>query len=44
MAEVNHRSKNLPAIVQAIVNLSAHGADPATFAINLTDRLQGLCA
>jgi two-component sensor histidine kinase len=39
MAEVNHRSRNLLAVVQ-----SARGADPATFAINLADRLQGLSA
>ena len=44
MAEVNHRSKNLLAVVQAMVNQSARGADPATFALNLTDRLQGLSA
>ena len=44
MAEVNHRSKNLLAVVQAIVNQSARGADPATFAVNLADRLQGLSA
>ena len=44
MAEVNHRSKNLLAVVQAIVNQSARGADPATFAVNLTHRLQGLSA
>jgi two-component sensor histidine kinase len=44
MAEVNHRSKNLLAVVQAIVNQSARGADPATFATNLSDRLQGLSA
>jgi PAS domain S-box-containing protein len=44
MAEVNHRSKNLLAVVQAIVHQTARGADPATFAINLADRLQGLSA
>jgi PAS domain S-box-containing protein len=44
MAEVNHRSKNLLAVVQAMVNQSARGADPATFAVNLTDRLHGLSA
>jgi two-component sensor histidine kinase len=44
MAEVNHRSRNLLAVVQAIVNQSARGADPTTFAINLADRLQGLSA
>lgn len=44
MAEVNHRSKNLLAVVQAIVHQSARGADPAIFALNLADRLQGLAA
>ena len=44
MAEVNHRSKNLLAVVQAMVNQSARGADPATFASNLTERLRGLSA
>jgi two-component sensor histidine kinase/DNA-binding response OmpR family regulator len=43
-AEVNHRSKNLLAVVQAIVQQTARGADPATFAINLSERLQGLAA
>lgn len=44
MAEVNHRSKNLLAVVQAIVHQTARGADPETFASNLSDRLQGLSA
>ena len=44
MAEVNHRSRNLLAVVQAIVNRSARGADPETFAVDLADRLQGLSA
>jgi two-component sensor histidine kinase len=44
MAEVNHRSKNLLAVVQAIVHQSGRGADPATFARSLSDRLQGLAA
>jgi HAMP domain-containing protein/two-component sensor histidine kinase/PAS domain-containing protein len=44
MAEVNHRSKNLLAVVQAMVNQSSRGADPATFATDLTDRLHGLSA
>jgi two-component sensor histidine kinase len=44
LTEVNHRSKNLLAVVQAIVNQSARGADPATFAVDLADRLQGLSA
>ena len=44
MAEINHRSKNLLSVVQALVTQSARGADPATFASNLSDRLQGLSA
>jgi two-component sensor histidine kinase len=44
MAEVNHRSKNLLAVVQSIVNQSARGADPTMFAHDLADRLQGLSA
>jgi two-component sensor histidine kinase len=44
MAEVNHRSKNLLAVVQAIVHQSARGADPETFAATLSDRLHGLAA
>jgi two-component sensor histidine kinase len=44
MAEVNHRSKNLLAVVQAIVHQSARGAEPTTFAATLSDRLQGLAA
>jgi two-component sensor histidine kinase len=44
MAEVNHRSKNLLAVVQSIVNQSARVADPTMFAHNLADRLQGISA
>ena len=44
MAEVNHRSKNLLAVVQALVNQSARHADPESFAMTLSDRLQGLSA
>jgi two-component sensor histidine kinase/DNA-binding response OmpR family regulator len=44
LAEINHRSKNLLAVVQAIVNQSARYADPETFAANLSHRLQGLSA
>jgi two-component sensor histidine kinase/DNA-binding response OmpR family regulator len=44
MAEINHRSKNLLAVVQALVNQSARDADPQTFAVTLSDRLQGLSA
>jgi two-component sensor histidine kinase/CheY-like chemotaxis protein len=44
MAEVSHRSKNLLAVVQAIVNQSGRVSDPSTFASSLSDRLQGLSA
>jgi two-component sensor histidine kinase len=44
MAEINHRSKNLLSVVQAIVTQSARRANPETFASNLSDRLQGLSA
>jgi two-component sensor histidine kinase/DNA-binding response OmpR family regulator len=44
MAEVNHRSKNLLSVVQAIVHQSARGSDPKTFAGALSDRLLGLSA
>ena len=44
MAEINHRSKNLLSVVQALVTQTARGADPATFAATLSDRLQGLAA
>jgi two-component sensor histidine kinase/DNA-binding response OmpR family regulator len=44
MAEINHRSKNLLSVVQALVTQTARGADPATFAATLSDRLQGLSA
>jgi two-component sensor histidine kinase len=44
MAEVNHRSKNLLAVVQAIVNQTASVGEPATFASTFAARLQGLAA
>ncbi len=44
MAEINHRSKNLLAVVQAIVNQSARYAEPHAFAHTLSLRLQGLSA
>jgi two-component sensor histidine kinase/DNA-binding response OmpR family regulator len=44
MAEINHRSKNLLSVVQALVSQSARRADPALFATTLSDRLQGLSA
>jgi two-component sensor histidine kinase len=44
MAEVNHRSKNLLAVVQAVVHQTAKHGDPATFAERLSDRIVGLAA
>ena len=42
MAEVNHRSKNLLAVVQAIAQQTTKHADPKTFVARLTDRIGGL--
>ncbi len=42
MAEVNHRAKNLLAVVQAIAQQTVKHADPATFVKRLTDRIEGL--
>ena len=42
MAEVNHRSKNLLAVVQAIAQYTTKNADPATFVARLIDRIGGL--
>ena len=44
LMEINHRSKNLLAVIQALVNQSVIYGDPATFAIDISDRLQGLSA
>lgn len=44
MAEVNHRSKNLLAVVQAIAKQTARRGDPATFIDRLCDRMDGLAA
>ncbi len=44
MKEVNHRSKNLLAVVQAVANNTAKTGDPAHFTQRLTERLQGLAA
>ncbi len=44
MHEVNHRSKNLLAVVQAIASQSAKTDDPAVFARHFAVRLQGLAA
>jgi PAS domain S-box-containing protein len=44
VAEVNHRARNLLAVVQAVAQQSARGSDPATFAARLSERIQGLAA
>jgi PAS domain S-box-containing protein len=44
MREVNHRSKNLLAVVQSIAHQMAHGTDPATFAQRFSERLAGLAS
>jgi PAS domain S-box-containing protein len=44
MAEVNHRAKNLLAVVQAVAHQTAKYGDPVTFAARLSDRIDGLAA
>ena len=44
MAEVNHRAKNLLAVVQAVAHQTAKYGDPATFVARLSDRIDGLAA
>jgi PAS domain S-box-containing protein len=44
MAEVNHRAKNLLAVVQAVAYQTAKHGDPATFVERLSDRIAGLAA
>jgi len=44
MAEVDHRAKNLLAVVQAVARLSASGGDPATFVQRLSERIGAICA
>ena len=44
MAEVNHRAKNLLAVVQAFAYQTARYGDPATFSARLSDRIEGLAA
>jgi two-component sensor histidine kinase len=44
MAEVNHRSKNLLAVVQAIVQKTVRSSSPDDFAVKLARRLHGLAA
>ncbi len=44
MAEVNHRARNLLAVVQAFAQQTAKYGDPATFAARFSDRIDGLAA
>ncbi len=44
MAEVNHRAKNLLAVVQAVAQQTAKHDDPATFVERLSERIGGLAA
>ncbi len=44
MYEVNHRAKNLLAVVQAVARQTAKSGDPDTFVERLSDRIAGLAA
>ena len=44
MAEVNHRSMNLLAVVEAVVRQTARSDDTQTFVTHLSDRIHGLAA
>ncbi|MBK8840722.1 MAG: PAS domain S-box protein [Hyphomonadaceae bacterium] len=44
MAEVNHRAKNLLAVVQAVANQTAKEGSPATFSARLSERIVALAA
>jgi two-component sensor histidine kinase len=44
MSEVNHRSKNLLSVIQAIVRLTSRDTEPEKFSKALIDRLYGLAA
>lgn len=44
MREVNHRSKNLLAVVQSVARQTAAYGDPQSFAQRFSERLQGLAA
>ena len=44
MAEVNHRSKNLLAVVQSIAHQTSAKGSPRSFARRFSERLQGLAA
>ncbi len=44
MTEVNHRSMNLLAVVQAVARLTAKHSNPGTFVARLSERIDGLAA
>ncbi len=44
MGEVNHRAKNLLAVVQAVAQQTAKHDEPATFVERLSERISGLAA
>jgi PAS domain S-box-containing protein len=44
MNEINHRAKNLLAVVQAVVRLTARNANPQVFAKRLEERIASLAA
>ncbi len=44
LAEVNHRAKNLLAVVQSIANVTAYEGDPKTFAATFNSRIKALAA
>lgn len=44
MSEVNHRSKNLLTVVQAVARQTARTGDPATFVARLSERIDALAA
>lgn len=44
MREVNHRSKNMLAVVQSIANQTARDSSPREFAVDFMQRLKGLSA
>ena len=44
MAEVNHRAKNLLAVVQALAHQTARHSDPAVFVERLSERIVSLAA
>ena len=44
MAEVNHRAKNLLAVVQAVAHMTSRNSDPAHFVERLSERMSGISA